>query len=410
MVAIGSMRQQSKYLKLSALLIFLCSIPAVFNWNPSPIPMPMPLVWLMHVVMVFSLWKLSDDDSAHIIVSKVLPVLLLTSVALALFKYAENYWDYRLLAKNFLSFALVYVIIRSNSNPDYMQRIMHCWFRYFIVLILILVPIVDYWSILRVMAPFVLPVMFLPLIGKKYTIITFIAVIALGPAFIDGRADFLRFLMAAGICVAILLGQRIISLQLLKAARIALLCSPILLLGLGLFSNFNILEKISNDADSKGYDSTLSSDSRTFIYYEVIESAVDNDYVLFGRSLSRGYETAFFAGFDENLAGGSRGTERASCEVCILNIFNYFGIVGVIVFFLIFYYASSLALNGSNNFYIPLIGVYVAFRFAMTFIEEYTMIEMNWIVLWMLVAMCFSKKFRGMSNFDFENWVKGVFK
>ena len=98
----------------------------------------------------------------------------------------------------------------------------------------------------------------------------------------------------------------------------------------------------------------LTQDSRTFLYKEVLLSAQKNNYWILGRTPARGNETDAFAHIIER---GQR-LERISNEASILNIFTWTGIIGVILFFLVFYKASWIAINQSRNIYSKLIGLF----------------------------------------------------
>ena len=80
--------------------------------------------------------------------------------------------------------------------------------------------------------------------------------------------------------------------------------------------------------------STLA-DTRTFLYVEEISSAIKNKYVVQGRSIARGYDSMSFGKSIDKALGIQRG-ERQMSETSILNIFNYFGIIGVVSYFCIF--------------------------------------------------------------------------
>ena len=57
-----------------------------------------------------------------------------------------------------------------------------------------------------------------------------------------------------------------------------------------------------------------------------------------------------------------------------------------------------------NNSYIKFLGVFVAFRWALGWIEDINLFFIQSIILWMLIAMCMSEKFRKMSDAEFRMW------
>ena len=72
---------------------------------------------------------------------------------------------------------------------------------------------------------------------------------------------------------------------------------------------------------------------------------------------------------------------------------NYFGLVGVIVYALIFIVSSYRAIAKSNNIYMPLLGIYVSFRWTFAFIEDFTKFDLNYMLLWVMIGMCFSERY-----------------
>ena len=117
--------------------------------------------------------------------------------------------------------------------------------------------------------------------------------------------------------------------------------------------------------------------------------------------MARGYESEWFGrGVDADL--NLNRNERGSSEVSLLNVFNYFGLVGVFVYMLIFIIGSYKAIFKSNNSFMPLLGLFVAFRWDVAFIEDFTNFSLNYLFLWIMIGMCFSQKFRGMSENEFK--------
>jgi hypothetical protein len=76
---------------------------------------------------------------------------------------------------------------------------------------------------------------------------------------------------------------------------------------------------------------------------------------------------------------------------------------------MIFFKSSYLAINESNNVIIKLIGINVSFRWAYGFVEDFSNFDLSNIFLWLMIGMCFSKKFRKMSNNQMKNWVLSIF-
>lgn len=197
----------------------------------------------------------------------------------------------------------------------------------------------------------------------------------------------------------------------------SLLILPVVFFILGITNTFNIfnieqelgLENKFIMKSKKGNEYSALTDTRTFLYVEEIQSAIRNNYTLLGRSIARGYDSMAFGDGIDKAKGIKRG-ERESCETSILNIFNYFGIIGVVIYFLTFAYASLTAIYTSKNIFIPIIAIYIAFRWLFAWIEDFSRFDLNYLFLWILIGVCCSPIYRNMSNREFRIWVKKIFR
>lgn len=231
---------------------------------------------------------------------------------------------------------------------------------------------------------------------------------------LGARSSVLRFAVSIILAIAIYF-KRIIPSFVIKLILISLMILPILFLYLGISGKFNIFkfqEEFGLDEYSvtssfdKGEQEDLTSDTRTFLYVEEIESALKNDYVLFGRSLSRGYDSVTISDVDWKFGRN----ERWSSEVRMLNVFNYMGLVGVIIVGLVYLAGAWKAVFRSRSFAMQIVGLYVAFRWLYGWIEDFDRFDFINLYLWIPIIMCYSERFLNMTDNDFKIWVHGFFK
>ena len=190
-----------------------------------------------------------------------------------------------------------------------------------------------------------------------------------------------------------------------------IIMTPIILFILGVSNIFNIfkieeelgIENKFQMKNSTGDEYSALTDTRTFLYAEEIQSAIKNKYIIIGRSIARGYDSTSF-GEMINSALHLKRNERSSCETSILNIFNYFGLIGVCIYMFIFWKAYYLAITKSKNIFIPVIGIYVAFRWLFAWIEDFSRFDLNYLFLWIFIGLCYSPVFRNMTNREYKNW------
>ena len=102
--------------------------------------------------------------------------------------------------------------------------------------------------------------------------------------------------------------------------------------------------------------------------------------------------------------------ERLGNEVAILNIFTWTGIIGVILYLLVFYRASYMAVNHSNNTFSKILGIFLAFRWFYSWVEDINIFSLTNFFLWVMIGMCFYKSFRALSNKEVSSWVQGIFE
>jgi hypothetical protein len=182
----------------------------------------------------------------------------------------------------------------------------------------------------------------------------------------------------------------------------------------GTFNIFNMGEYIEGDFKEENINLTtgetteedLTADTRSPLYVEVLQTANKYNTWVFGRSPARGNETELFA----SLADITGRQERVGNEVAILNIFTWTGIVGVLLYFFIFYYASYLAINKSNNIFSKIIGVYLSFRWCYAWIEDINYFTLTTFILWITIGMALSSKLRVMKNKEVQLWINSIFK
>lgn len=328
---------------------------------------------------------------------------------------ADGYWDYKMLAGNLFTFLMPLTIYVFSSPPLVLRRTINTWFKYALIPFSILLPI------MQPEAPpgkYLVPVMFMllflkPLIRRQKLVILLLFLLIFVFGSLGARATVIKYL------VALLMGLSMYTFiyqfkRLLKFAHMSLMVlPPLLLLILGVTGIFNVFKVEdyatglagleAKSAYSEGLTEKLDADTRTFIYVETITSAIKNNYLWTGHSLARGYESPHFGHLDFYGRG-----ERYSSEVSILNIFTYFGIFGVLIYFAIFLTASYKAVVQSNNVYIKMVGLFLAFRWVFAWVEDFSRFDLNYLFIWIAIAMCYSIPFRAMSNREFEVWVRGL--
>lgn len=324
---------------------------------------------------------------------------------------ADGYWEWKFLVTYSLTM-LAPSIAYLATNELFVQKVLGYWYKYGLWLVFIFIPFLrvnDFYG--TYLAPIMLLLLLYPILPIKWKVIAIVFTVLVFLAGFDSRSNFLRFL--AALSLGFIYYLPILNKQIwLKAFHAVLLILPMLMLVLGLtgiFDVFKMNQYISGEYSYKGFDAgkaeSLTVDTRTFIYVEAIESALKHDYVFLGRTPAKGYDSPWFGAFAKYTLGTGKMVRYAS-EVSMINVFTWYGLVGVVLYSLVFLVGSFLALYKSRNYFIKVIGTFVAFRWAYAFVEEFSRVDIQFLLLWMLVGMCFSSTFRGMSNSEFKLFIR----
>lgn len=399
-------------------LILLNGIISVNQWSKIKLT-NQTISWIVNfliiiIIVIFRINFFSPTNRRDYRIFKFYFAWMILGLLRAIF-VAENYWEWKQLIEGTFALSIpvfVYVCI----FPNIVQIILKYWIKFGLPIFIILV-----WNISPDAYQFYLaPVIFLggfwPILDKKWQIL--IVGLLLLMIFIDigARSQIIKSLSALLLGFAYVY-TKLFSDKVLRVVHLILIITPIVFLILAFSGSLNIFEGFAVSSERYLQNNTrirgdkadeFSGDTRTFIYREVISSAIKHDYVLFGRTPAKGNDSNYFgAEFAEKLGTGKY--ERHSNEVCFPNIFTWLGLVGLILYSIIYIKSSYLALYKSNNLYMKLIGVYIAFRFLFGWVEDFNRFDIMNVVLWMTISMGFSQKFRQMNDVQFKLWVKSIF-
>lgn len=399
-----------------AFCILLVSLISVNQWSIIPIGITVT-DWILYltlsVIFVNGYFRFHSTKDEHIFPIKYFVIWSVICIIRGFFE-AENYWDW----KNLISTSFVLLLPLSVylfTSPIIVQTVLSLWFKIALPLFVFFLFLIPHGAYGFFLAPIMLIVIFLPILRSKWQIIILICILTVLTG-LSNRSSLLKYGVAL-IFSMIYYFPLVRFYKTLIYFRLVFLLLPLLLFSLqfyGIFNIFQMDEFISGNYTAqkviKGEinEESLTADSRTFLYEEVIKSAINNDYVIMGRTPARGNDSERFGAFlGEELETGRY--ERHSNEVSIQNIFTWIGLVGVILYFIIFFKSSYLAIVKSNNHFIKILGLYVSFRWTYAWVEDANRVDITNIILWIMIAMCFSRSFREMTNLQFKIWIYGIF-
>jgi len=404
--------------KLIPVFVLLITISSVNQWTDLPIGNT-TFWWLIYSCCLFIFIKSKSfffdvSNNKNIRSLYLFLVWCIISIVRGFF-VAENYWEW----KNLISTSLILLLPLSifiSTSRDIVQKILVVWIKYAFPAFLLFFAFLHTEAIGRYLIPISFLFLFFPALTKKWKLFVFLASVFVLLIDFSARSNVIKFTIPILLCSIYYIGI-LQNNRLLKIIRFVLLLAPIILFCLAISDIFNVFkidEYIKGDystnviSNGELKEESLTVDTRTFLYKEVIHSSIKHSYVFFGRTPARGNDSESFGSYlAENLGTGKN--ERFSNEVSILNMYTWTGFIGLILYFLIFYKATYFAIYKSNSIYIKVMGIYIAFRWCYAWVEDFSRFDLSNLFLWIMIGMCFSKSFRSMTDFEIKLWIRGVF-
>ena len=373
------------------------------------------LIIFLIIVVLFLAKKFFFEfiNKKNLIVVKIYLLYNILSICYGFF-VASDYWEWKALFENAFVLLLPLVVYFS-TNTFVVQSILSYYLKYLLPLFIVF-SFLIYSNVYGLyLVPISLLTLFLPVLTNRWKLIIILIVLMLLTIDLDARSTVIKF----GVPLLLLVFyyfRKIISNKFIEILRLILLVSPIFFFILGSSGVFNVFQmdsyikgdysqKITNSSGTVVEESDLLADTRTPLYVEVLNTAKTHNSWLFGRSPAHGNDTELF----DDIATITGKAERSNNEVGILNVFTWTGLIGVILYFFIFFRASYLAVNKSNSIFAKMLGIYIAFRWCYAWVEDIYQFSLTMFFLWIMLGLCFSSSFRRMTNYEVRKWVKGVF-
>jgi hypothetical protein len=219
----------------------------------------------------------------------------------------------------------------------------------------------------------------------------------------SNRAFLINTIIALLILVTYVFRKKKAMLLFLKIVRYVLFIIPIAAFILGITGIFNIfkigdyLPEISLTETKKDATQDVFVDSRTAIYIDVLQQLKTDNAFLFGfggvGKTKTSLSDAQNADYDIIYKEGRRDTESS-----MLNYIQKGGILGGSLYFLLLFQASYYGLCKSKNWFCVMLGVWVAYKFLFSFIEDPMSFSVSSMFLFFSIGLCLNKNFRAMTD------------
>ncbi|WP_156152411.1 hypothetical protein [Flammeovirga sp. OC4] len=227
----------------------------------------------------------------------------------------------------------------------------------------------------------------LTLLWPKKRIILVITMLVAVLSDITFRTGVLKALLTISIMIPFIVFNKIPKRLILICHKILFLI-PFVFLYLGYTSTFNIFKDFNSSGEKIEIGNTdsavsdLAADTRTFIYQETLSSLNSLDDLLFGKGAVGKYKSFHFY----NTGGAIKGMRYGS-EVGILNSLLRYGVIGVLLYFLLLYNITKSAITNSNNKFIIILSLIISSRWPLSFIEEFTQFDTNFFFFWFFLGL-----------------------
>lgn len=321
---------------------------------------------------------------------------------------ANDYWDYKYLFFSAVPFILITLVFFIGNNIQQTAIVFKFVLKYlfsfgFLLIPLTLVTNPELYS--RIMIPGSLFILFIPFVEFRYKVL--IIVVALTSIFIE--VNFRSNIIKISFSILLLLIYYFnLNYRFFTILNAILLALPFILFSLGVSGKFSIFDEMAKNSDFQietnvQSGETFADDSRTFLYEEVLQSIIYDGNFLIGSGYTKGYDSVLI----EVTAGSSRRNKRYDCEVGVLNILMQSGLLGVLLYFLLLFKVSFMAIKHSSNRLSKMLGLYISFRWLLSFIEEFTEYDLNFYFFWLAIGLVCSNDFRSMNDKEITSWIRG---
>lgn len=321
---------------------------------------------------------------------------------------ANSYWDWKFLMLSSVGFSMISLVFFVGNNPFFVKQIITFFLKYVVVFGFLIIPLTlisnrELYS--RLMIPVCFFILFFPYLGTKWKILVSVVVflsifIALG-----FRTNIIKIALSV-LLLSLYYFRNYIRKSWLKIAHFLIFVIPLVLLFAGLTGRFNIFAQISTQHEykvesSQGNEINLTGDTRSFLYKEVLASMDGvSDWVI-GKSASGSYNSVWF--YND---GGAMNGKRYRCEINVLNILIYHGLIGVVIYLSLIYIVSYRAINNSRNILSKMLGLAIASRWALSFFEEFTQYDLNFYFFWLFVGLLGTTSFRKLSDIEVKKYLR----
>ena len=269
------------------------------------------------------------------------------------------------------------------------------------VFVFFMLPFVNFFNWEIIFVPAALYLLFWNCLSKKHKFLV-MAMIVWCFMYNGQRSQVARILLFAMIVISskFFLFKK----SILRIANSVLYAIPIVLFtlaSLGIFNIFSDSSQLTGSEDIEVAGESLSEDTRTSLFVEAINGAIDEGYMFYGKSPASGYYSPHF-----EKAKNTVGFTRLA-EVFVINIFTWCGVPGLFLFMCLYMFISFRCLEKSNNRYMKCVAIAISVSWFIDWYanSNYAMGVYHTIIYFMM-GMALNDKFLQMNDLEFKQYFK----
>ena len=316
--------------------------------------------------------------------------------------HSDNYWQYKDVLLNSGPSLFFFLAIYLSTEIHFCTKCLSYIIKYYLLASVLLINDARLANTGRIMCNT------LPLLGyfmnkyKWYIIIFTLYSLTLTW---DARGWVLRasFGLVLGLYY-IFVQQKIqrLSKKIMNIVFSVLLIAPLVFSYLGYKGIFNVFDMQSYMNNSSMSEDDLV-DTRSFLYILVQEKLEASKSVVGGVGLAVSYWDDFNA---ESNVNELQKIGRTSTESGLLNVYFWGGIIGTFLYSMIYWMAAYYGIFRSKNNFCKLIGLFIIFRWVISFVDEPNGWVCSNIMLYFFMGICLNKKIRNLDDEFMQRYLK----
>ncbi len=253
----------------------------------------------------------------------------------------------------------------------------------------------------RNVVPVIVFILFIPYLkNKQNALILIVASLSLYIA-LAWRSNIIHILTSIAI-VPIFYIRKYLNYRWLLLLMAVLFIIPVFLLFRGIQGD-NIFNRSTNTEyliTSKGEQENLAEDTRTELYTDVLIDLYETGDIWLGRGANGKYRTDHDFELPVEL-----GNMRPDVEVGFLKLLIYNGVLGIILYGILLFFAAYYGIAKTNNILSQLLGVFIATHWLVLFLENIITYNPYYYFHWFSVGLCLSHSFRSLTNEEIKKWL-----